>query len=694
MTTITQKIFNGLKSADQLTGTTFLVGALVGATYAHVAGLSVKKAAILFGVGIAATRAIILFASELSDNRRDKYLVTASLLPWCRSLVISVLQNNNVLGKKMGAYLLMVSTAHAVLLLFFTIYYRKELALIKTSDYSTDYPLIQDDDLFKLPLPSSCPPNNFEPQRSDSSEHEAVIRAKRLQRFTSPSRSTRSRFDHQQAPDEFERFALPPSYNFTGTSSNYSQVSALPKLIEQIADWNRPGEYDQFEHKLQEAFYYKNETDDTAIIRAIEKSWEKTPARHKADVFTRLLEFQESSIVQESPILSSGLETIITHWMNGVEKNTKSFKESVEELETHLTNQPNGKEQLTEVINRAYSKEKLFTGYSSPEISKLREKLDTLSSSALVPKISETILQDSKTKIDLLKKTLESLTTSENCKTLTDFVTLDCEKSKIEKELDLLKKELVDQMTKLGIPLRAGDLCYFDKQTDRYYPSALSSICNPLDILLKNRGENLGDVALIDFLEKKYSQVDYGGIGDCLFRAFGKVRTTGESKETRDAVVAHMKNNEERFQPLVAKRLKEDAQHAIPGVKEIKEIPGKQDKSDFSCYLEWMKKDTSYGGDPEVQAFSDMKTQTLVVVQKNDYKNLASMIIPLVSSQKEPIPFINLGQNHFCPLFPKESALVLSRNHDELSDNEPPPLTEIFYNPLQPPLTYREWPRV
>lgn len=446
------------------------------------------------------------------------------------------------------------------------------------------------------------------------------------------------------------------SSTVTPSSEQKDKPQTWDSLIEEIKKWKTPSRYKQLTEQLKKAGYKKESAKDQSLLAAIKQSLTAMPIKQKNDVFHEILDFQSSPIVQNSEELLKGIEDLLNSWRKNVTISVQSLTDNLNELEAVLKNHPPlSNEQLRTIVNHGHLYIEQLTGLTSDNLQTLREKFIVLASTALVPKISDDILGQARTKIDELKAQFQQLPTFVNCTTLNAFVQIEIEERKILGKLQSLKQELLVQLKKQGIILDEN-LEYLDTASNKKYHSQLTLLFSQeIGNALRKHNQMLIDTEIPKFLAANYEEKNYGGIGECLFRAFGKVGTPTESRKIRLQVVEYMRRNRVWFEDLVKDRL-EDVNNRTDA-RAVAATKGKEDDSTFERYLVWMEKDSSYGGGPEVRALSEMHHIPLIITQKYGAETKTSIILPrhLSYSADHPGPelLINWGQGHFITMLPK-----------------------------------------
>jgi|GEM_PF-4197617 len=239
---------------------------------------------------------------------------------------------------------------------------------------------------------------------------------------------------------------------------------------------------------------------------------------------------------------------------------------------------------------------------------------------------------------------------------LDDFLRIEQRETELIQQLDQLKTGTIENLhTKHGVDLHPNllansphGLTYVRNarkgpELEKVHTSLSTryeGVANPLSHFHAHRCRKMRE-----FLTAKFKVEDMGGGGDCLFRSLAGAMSPKGAKAKSDAdanhsrvrseVVAHMRKHREKFAPFIAERMKED--HL-----------GFADSADpFESYLEWMSKPGTWGGKPEIIAFSDMEKRSVAVIQAQPSGEVVVRSINPEFRGSPPIAILNSGAVHF-----------------------------------------------
>lgn len=160
------------------------------------------------------------------------------------------------------------------------------------------------------------------------------------------------------------------------------------------------------------------------------------------------------------------------------------------------------------------------------------------------------------------------------------------------------------------------------------------------------------ETRISDKIRKEYKPVGNRGGGHCFFYSCAHLTadksqstwlssivsvlssdSSAAQKSWRDKVADHLVANRHKYEPLVTSRMETDG--SVP--KRIS----------YEKYCEWIRRDGSWGGQPELEAFSEI-TQRPVIVLQNVYGKTPRWSAGInLHFAGEPLVFMNYSASHF-----------------------------------------------
>jgi hypothetical protein len=292
--------------------------------------------------------------------------------------------------------------------------------------------------------------------------------------------------------------------------------------------------------------------------------------------------------------------------------------------------------------------EEKISEINDPKARKLRDTMHDAIRDHLSPDIPVEVLAETQVALDALSVKIQSLDFS-GCKTIQEWTALQKKEDALVAELSRMKTATVEKLSREHrIQLHPESMTYsVEGVTYKGRPVKAETDLTPM---YEKTGKELRDfqakrdIQQRAFLTAKYQAREMGGGGDCLFRSMAGVMNLNPDQThaaQRQQIVVHMRNNRARYQPLIESRIRGD-QMARDG---IARVPG---NDNFEKYLNWMSQQGSWGGEAEIQAFSDLSQRPVVMVQEAHQRRGVNTVFP--QSQGEgrlPVVLKNLGTTHF-----------------------------------------------
>ncbi len=297
--------------------------------------------------------------------------------------------------------------------------------------------------------------------------------------------------------------------------------------------------------------------------------------------------------------------------------------------------------------------------FGNKKVGDLIDEIDALIAEFSAIEIPQSIDKEFGEKIDPLVEELRDLEDElshldfSRC-SLDDFLRIEQRETELIRQLDQLKTGTIENLhTKHGVDLHPNllansphGLTYVRNarkgpELEKVHTSLSTmyeGVATPLSHFHAHRCRKMRE-----FLTAKFKVEDMGGGGDCLFRSLAGAMSLKGAKSDADAnhsrvrsqVVAHMRKHRETFAPLIAERMKED--HLG--------FSGSADP--FESYLEWMSKPGTWGGKPEIIAFSDMEERSVAVIQAQPSGEVVVRSINPEFRGSSPVAILNSGAVHF-----------------------------------------------
>lgn len=299
--------------------------------------------------------------------------------------------------------------------------------------------------------------------------------------------------------------------------------------------------------------------------------------------------------------------------------------------------------------------------FGNPKVGDLIDEIDVLIATFSAVKIPQSVEQEFGAEIDPLAEEVRHLEDEllhldfSKC-SLEDFLSLERREKQLIQRLEKLKTITIENLhTTHKVDLHPNlladsphGLTYTRSarkgpELEKVHTSLSTmygSVADPLSRFHASRCNRMRE-----FLTAKFTVEDMGGGGDCLFRSLAgamspeggraKIDADANHSQIRRQVVSHIREHREKFAPLIAERIKED--HLA--------FSGSVDP--FESYLEWMSKLGTWGGKPEIMAFSDMETRSVAVIQKQPSGEVVVRSINPEFRRSPPVAILNSGAVHF-----------------------------------------------
>ena len=238
------------------------------------------------------------------------------------------------------------------------------------------------------------------------------------------------------------------------------------------------------------------------------------------------------------------------------------------------------------------------------------------------------------------------------CNSLPEYIAAKRQEDKVIEDIAKLKDEFAHE---LNLEPSSLQFNFLDHKLDTELTSCLETVTRKFSLEQEERAAK--QLILVD---QNYKATEEGGGGNCLFHSlvgsaglvFDKtLLANGEPHQIlRENLVFHMSANRARFEPLINKRFKEEDIVVREQIAQGSHGAGNV----FENYLEWISKLGNWGGNPEIQAMSDLAGQPIVVVQEAFGGRQMNIVQPETIKTANILLIKNWGSTHFQSLKPKK----------------------------------------
>lgn len=292
------------------------------------------------------------------------------------------------------------------------------------------------------------------------------------------------------------------------------------------------------------------------------------------------------------------------------------------------------------LAKRVNEKIKPFADIDDQQVRSYRTRIQELLTRAFPLVIPEAVKESAAAKLAVHSANLQKLSEKKvsECNSLQKWVDLRRQEDVLVQELKQSRMAITEELARQSITVDPNDMTWTPPGLGISVKTELSNefetVAEPLQKLQEARNE-----LQLAYVSNHYKSVDMGGGGDCLFHSIRGVDGSKDHKAWRKDIVSHMVKNRERYKDMVKQRIAGD--NVVP--QSVKDAD-----DSYTSYLGWMAKQRSWGGEPEIQAFSDMQSTPVVIVQRlNQRLSGFNTVLPAGGANNPPVAIENIDAQHF-----------------------------------------------